>query len=173
MAGIRSDFEEFAERELPGLLRYATMLTGETELARDLVQDVLLKAHARWDRVSRADHPALYVKTMLTRAHISWRRRWAVRHILVGFDSNVSEAQQVDDHADDLVDRMTVWDRLSSLPSQQRAVLVLRYYERLTDAEIADVLKCTPGTVRGYASRALASLRLQQSAALEPSKEIS
>jgi RNA polymerase sigma-70 factor (sigma-E family) len=166
---MRSDFERFAEAELPGLLRYATMLTGEPELARDLVQDVMLKAYSHWDRVAAADHPSYYVKTMLTRAHISWRRRWSVRHIVLGFDDTVAEGA-APDHADAVVDRATLWQRMAELPRQQRAVLVLRYYEQLADEEIADVLGCTPGTVRGYASRAMRNLRLADNDDLEVSE---
>lgn len=172
MTGVRSDFEQFAERELRGLLRYATMLTADPELARDLVQDVLLKAHAHWDRVSTADYPSLYVKAMLTRAHLSWRRRWSVRHVLLGFDPASPDVEVVD-HGDAVVDRLVLWDQLATLPRQQRAVLVLRYYEQLTDAETADVLGCAEGTVRGYASRALATLRLQEAVELDPSEELS
>lgn len=170
MVDNRSDFEQFAERELPGLLRYATMLTGDTELARDLVQDVMLKAHKQWDRVRAADHPSLYIKTMLVRTHISWRRRWAVRNVLIGYDGAVA-GPAVPDLAEPIVDRLTLWTRMADLPHQQRAVLVLRYYEHLTDLEIAQVLNCSPGTVRGYASRALATLRLRRVDDLEPSEE--
>jgi RNA polymerase sigma-70 factor (sigma-E family) len=170
VAVIRSDFEQFAERELPGLLRYATMLTGDTDLARDLVQEVMLKAHRHWDRVRTADHPSRYVKTILTRTHISWLRRWSVRHILIGHDGAVAGAE-VPDHAQTVVDRAAVWARMAHLPPQQRAVLVLRYYEHLTDIEIANVLNCTAGTVRGYASRALATLRLDHTDDLKPSEE--
>ena len=74
--------------------------------------------------------------------------------------SGPPDGEPVADHASAIVDRDDVWHRLGTLPRQQRAVLVLRYYERLTDVEIAAVLGCSPGTVRGYASRALATLRL-------------
>jgi RNA polymerase sigma-70 factor (sigma-E family) len=152
-------FEDFAMAELGGLLRYAVMLTGDRELARDLVQDVMLKAYTQWDRVGAADQPRLYVRTMVTRAFLSWRRRWSVRHVLLNF-AGAPEGEPIADHAAAVVDRDDVWRRLSTLPRQQRSVLVLRYYERLSDEEIAAVLGCSPGTVRGYASRALATLRL-------------
>jgi RNA polymerase sigma-70 factor (sigma-E family) len=164
------EFEEFAARELPGLLRYAVMLTGEPELAQDLVQDVLVKAHSQWRRVAAADHPRLYVKTMVTRAHLSWRRRWAVRHIVLA-SANQLDGEPVRDHALSIVDRDDVWRRLAGLPARQRAVLVLRYYERLTDQEIAIMLGCSAGTVRGYASRALARLRLELADELSLPKE--
>lgn len=153
------EFEAFARRELPGLLRYGVMLTGDTHLAQDLVQDVMVKAHRHWPRVSAADHPERYVTTMLTREFLSWRRRWAVRRITLDPTGSLS-GEPVRDHAPGVVDRDDVWRRLGTLPRQQRAVLALRYYERLTDTEIAAVLGCSAGTVRGYASRALATLRL-------------
>jgi RNA polymerase sigma-70 factor (sigma-E family) len=160
------EFEEFARRELPGLLRYAVMLTGDRELAQDLVQDVMVKAHGEWRRVAAADRPRRYVRTMVTRAFLSWRRRWAVRTIGLAADGR-PEGEPTRDHAGAVVDRDDVWRRLARLPRQQRAVLVLRYYERLTDAEIATMLGCSAGTVRGYASRALATLRLDLTTELD------
>lgn len=152
------EFERFAARELTGLLRYAFMLTGDAELSRDLVRDVMLKAQSHWLHISLADHPNLYVRTMLTRRHLSWRRRWSVRHVFLTWDGELESGASAD-HASAVVDRDAVWRRLAGLPRQQRAVLVLRYYERLSDSAIADVLQCSPGTVRGYASRGLAALR--------------
>jgi RNA polymerase sigma-70 factor (sigma-E family) len=152
------DFDAFAARELPWLLRYAVMLTGDRELARDLVQDVMLKAHSRWERVSAADRPRLYVRTMITHAFLSWRRRWSVRNVLLG-SIELTDGPPVADHSAAIVERSELWQLLATLPRQQRAVLVLRYYEGLTDAEIAAVLNCSEGTVRGYHSRALATLR--------------
>ena len=125
---------------------------------------MLVKAHAQWDRVGAADQPRFYVRTMVTRAYLSWRRRWAVRNIRV---TDSPDAGSVGDHASGVADRDDVWRRLATLPRQQRAVLVLRYYERLPDAEIASVLGCSAGTVRGYASRALTTLRLDLAAELE------
>lgn len=163
------EFDEFARRELPRLLRYAVMLTGDPELAQDLVQDVMVKAHTQWRRVSTADHPDRYVHTMVTRAFLSWRRRWAVRRIGLAA-GDLPEGEPARDHAGGVVDRDDVWSRLAALPRQQRAVLALRYYERLTDAEIAATLGCSTGTVRGYASRALATLRLDLASDLDPDR---
>ncbi|HZE48822.1 MAG TPA: sigma factor, partial [Jatrophihabitantaceae bacterium] len=110
----RATFEEFARQELPGLLRYGVMLTGDRELAQDLVQDVMIKAHSHWRRIEAADHPRLYVKTMLTRTFISWRRRWAVRNITLSDDPVDGEPEV--DHALSIVDRDDVWQRLATLP---------------------------------------------------------
>jgi len=152
-------FDAFAAHELDSLLRYATVLTGDRDLAGDLVQDVLVKMLRRWALVERADNPRAYVRTMLTRTYLSWRRRWSVRHIVLPI-GELPENEPERDHADGIAERDAVWQRLSALPPRQRSVLVLRYYEGLTDAEIAEVLGCAPVTVRGYAARALASLRL-------------
>ncbi len=165
-----SDFDDFARRELDGLLRYATVLTGDRELARDLVQDVLFKAYRRWSLVVAADHPRAYLRTMLTRAHLSWRRTWAVRNVVLPFDE-LPEGPPTGDHAGAIADRDAALRRLSELPRRQRSVLVLRYYEHLTDAEIADVLGCSAVTVRGYAARALANLRADIAPRLVPTNQ--
>lgn len=152
-------FEAFATRELDSLLRYATVLTGDRELARDLVQDVMVKAFRRWSLVEAADNQRAYTRTMLTRTFLSWRRGWAARNVILPI-GELPEGEPVGDHAQGIADRDAVWAQLATLPRRQRSVLVLRYYEHLTDPEIADVLGCSAVTVRGYASRALANLRL-------------
>jgi RNA polymerase sigma-70 factor (sigma-E family) len=166
----RSDFDDFVVREHAGLLRYAVMLTGDSELAQDLVQDVLVKVHSRWRRIGAIEFPVRYVKAMVTRAFLSWRRRWAVRNVVL-LPTEQLAGEPVGDHARSIVDRADVWRRLAGLPRQQRAVLVLRYYERLTDREIAEMLGCSAVTVRGYASRALAALRLEATTELSLERE--
>jgi RNA polymerase sigma-70 factor (sigma-E family) len=152
-----TDYEAFAKEQLPRLVRYSVMLTGDRELAADLVQDVLVKVYRQWPRIGAADRPDWYVMRMVTNQFISWRRSWAVRNI-VAVDE-LPEHTAGDGFEATHAVRDVVWRRLARLPKRQRAVLVLRYYERLTDAEIAEVLECTASTVRGYAHRALASLR--------------
>ena len=154
------DFEGFARAHLPGLLGYAVALTGDRHLAADLVQDVMVRAHGRWPRIQAADRPDLYVKRMITNEHLSWRRRWHVRTV-VPVDDEVlgARAPSTTDAAQRVVDRDDLWQRLAELPPRQRAVLVLRYYEGLDDAEIAQVLVTAAVTVRSNASRALAALR--------------
>ena len=78
------EFDEFARQELPRLLRYAVVLTGDRELARDLVQDVMVKAHTHWRRVSAADHPDRCVNTMVTRAiDTTWLPPGTVRTVAI------------------------------------------------------------------------------------------
>ena len=91
-----SDFTAFARTQLPGLLRYAVMLTGERELAADLVQDVMVKAHRLWSRVSAATHPDRYVMHMVTNQYLSWRRRWTVRNnVPIGESPDVPSGKDV------------------------------------------------------------------------------
>jgi RNA polymerase sigma-70 factor (sigma-E family) len=157
------DYEDFVRDRLPSLLRYAAVLSGDHDLAADLVQDVVVKAHVKWPRIAAAGAPEAYVKRMVTNEYLSWRRRWSVRTVTAAPDELLharAGAGQLRDTAQDTVERDEAWTRLAGLPRQQRAVLVLRYYEGLDDAEIAAALHCAPATVRAHASRALAALRL-------------
>jgi RNA polymerase sigma-70 factor (sigma-E family) len=146
-------FEEFAAARLPALLRYAVLLSGDREQARDIVQEVLTRALVKWDRISATEEPYAYVRRMVTNEHLSWRRRRRLRTVPLPEELAARPADPPDD------DEM--WQLLSTLPRQQRAVLVLRFYEGLSDPEIADVLGCRPSTVRSNATRALAALRIE------------
>lgn len=149
--------------------RYATVLTGDRELAADLVQDVLAKAYVRWSRIVRTEVPELYVKRMLTNEYLSWRRRWSTRHIHAAPASVLdSAADTIPDTAEASAQTAAVLAPLAGLPKRQRAVLVLRYYEGLSDEEIAQMLGTAPSTVRSNASRAIQSLRIAL-----PAKEFS
>jgi RNA polymerase sigma-70 factor (sigma-E family) len=157
-------FEEFAAARLPGLLRYSVVLTGDRELAQDVVQEVLARAQVRWSKIARAESPDAYVRQMVLNEYLSWRRRWAVRNIQAVGERLIDlgdRHRSTGDHADLVVDTDDLWHRLATLPRKQRAVLVLRYYEQLSDDEIAFLLNCAPVTVRSNASKALKTLRLQ------------
>jgi RNA polymerase sigma-70 factor (sigma-E family) len=154
-------FEEFAAARLGALLRCAVLLTGDRELARDLVQEVLTRALVRWRRISKLEEPYAYVRTMLTNEYLSLLRRRRLRTVSLTYEAlDGPRAPALPDPAGHIGDRDDLWHRLAQLPRQQRVVIVLRYYEGLTDNEIADTLGCRPGTVRGYAARALATLRV-------------
>ena len=153
------DYDEFAASRLPALLRFAVMLTGDPDTAADVVQDAMVKAHVSWRRVVASEQPDRYVRRMITNAYIDQRRGSWLRRVVLRADP--TEPPAVRDHGEATADRDHVWSLLATLPRQQRAALVLRYYEHLRDAEIAEVLGCSVGTVRGYISRALATLRLQ------------
>jgi RNA polymerase sigma-70 factor (sigma-E family) len=149
-------FEEYLAARLPALVRYAVMLTGDPYSAEDIVQDAMLRAYRTWRRVQRADHPDRYVKRILTNVYLSWRRgRWLRPTV------PYAEAPEVPigDAAESTALRQEIWARLGRLAPRQRAAVVLRYYEDLPDAEIAEILGCAVGTVRSQISRALETLR--------------
>lgn len=152
--GWESGFDAFVAGRGPALLRLAYLLCGDRWLAEDLVQEVLAKAHRRWSRITAAEHPEAYVRRMVVNEHLNWRRRRATTEII----GDPPELATPDGSAaSDLTD--AVWAALSTLRRRQRAVIVLRYYEGLSDGEIAAVLDCAVGTVRSSASRAFAAMR--------------
>ncbi|MEU8016630.1 SigE family RNA polymerase sigma factor [Micromonospora parva] len=155
-------FEEYAFARTSALVRLARLLTGDEHRAEDLVQDVLAQAYARWGRISRTDRPDAYVRRMLVNAHRSWWRRRSSREITVA--AVLDQAGDVDEAAG-VAERDALWRLVCALPARQRTVIVLRYYEDLDDASIAEILDCSTGTVRTHAKRALAALRQRQSAA--------
>ncbi|GAA2692501.1 SigE family RNA polymerase sigma factor [Actinoplanes palleronii] len=151
------EFEEFAASRSSALLRYATLLSGDREEARDIVQEVLARAMLKWRRIIAGGEPYAYVRRMVTNEFLSLlRRRRRVAVVPLEERDLDALAAPVRHTADD-----ELWQVIRSLPKQQRAVIVLRYYEGLSDLEIAEVLRCRPGTVRAYASRALAALRIE------------
>lgn len=158
--GVARLLDDVVRDHLPGLLRYATVLTGDGHVAADLVQEVLLRAHVRWTRIGLMARPDLYLRRMVTNEHLSWRRRWHVRTIHATADDVLAARIAPEaDHAEHVVEDDAMWRHLTELPPRQRAVLVLRYYEGLDDTEIGDVLGTSSATVRSHASRALATLR--------------
>ena len=153
-------YEEFADTQLPGLLRYAVMLTGDPHTAQDLVQDTMVRVQLNWRRVSHSDSPDGYVRRVLTNRFVDLRRGSWWRRVLLNPDPDPTRPE-ARDHAQDSADRDQIWTMLAALPRRQRAALVLRYYEDLPDGEIADLLGCAVGTVRSSISRALATLRAE------------
>lgn len=151
------DFEEFAAARGPALVRLARGLLRDPHHAEDVVQDVLAKALVKWGRISSVDDPDAYVRRMLVNASTSFWRR-AVRREQPLEQERMPE-RPVGDSTGDVVDRDEMLALLRRLPARQRAVLVLRHYEGLPDAEIADIMGCSPVTVRSNAHRGLASLR--------------
>src|SRR6267154_2159609 len=115
-------FEEFAEARLPALLRYAGLLTGDRELARDVVQEVLARALVRWRRIAKVDEPYAYVRAMVTNEDLSLRRRKSIRTIALTYEAlDGPRAPALPDLASQVGDREELWQRLATLPQQQRA----------------------------------------------------
>ncbi len=136
------------------------------------MQDVLLRAARKWDRIGAMDAPYLYLKRMVTNEYLSWRRLKASKTIALERMELARRTPPVADPADAHAERDAMRVRIAVLPRKQRAALVLRYYEDCTDAEIAQVLGCTESTVRSQLSRALQTLRTNEltQAAVEVSK---
>ena len=154
-------FEEYVAARGTALVRLARLLTGDDHLAEDLVQDVLARAYVGWKRVMETDRPDVYVRRMLVNANTSWWRRRSSRELAVGGPAiaAVADRSAAPDAGHESAERDAMWRLILRLPERQRAVLVLRYYEDLDDALIAEILDCSPVTVRTHAMRALATLR--------------
>ncbi len=147
------EFTEFVRASLPGLLRYGHALTGNPNDAADLVQAVLEKVGAQWTRIRGGVDPTAYVHRAMVNAHISrWRR--GRRETLCAECPEVP-AQPERDRWDD----EPVRQALRALPRRQRAVLVLRYFDELSEGEIAEMLGVSCGTVKSQSSKALSTLR--------------
>jgi len=152
-------FDEFAGGRLPAVLRFATALTGDPDLAKDLVQEVLIRVSGRWQAIGQLDRPEAYIRKMVVNEYLSWRRRsW--RLIPSGMDSHPT-SRPSPDPADGYIERQALLAELAKLSRRQRTALVLRYYEGFSNAEIADLMGCAQSTVRGHVFKALAALRVQ------------
>ena len=151
-----ADFEEFVVARRDSLLRTAYLLTGDHHDAEDLVQSALIKVVPKWTRIK--DHPERYVRQVLARESVNrWRgRRW--REVTTDV---VPEA--IHHPSADSTDRIALLEDLRRLSPRQRAVLVLRYFDDLTEADTAEALGISVGTVKSHARDALARLRNQQS----------
>jgi RNA polymerase sigma-70 factor (sigma-E family) len=149
-------FAQFVEARQRALQRTAWLLTGDWGLAEDLVQTALVRSWPRWERIRRRDDPEVYVRRALVHSWLSWRRRrWWGEHA----SESVPDSAAAGDLAAEVAVRVTVQRALRSLPARQRAVLVLRVFDDLPEAQVAQVLGCAPGTVKATLARAVAKLR--------------
>ncbi len=155
-------FDDFVVTRSPRLLRTAFLLTRDRVLAEDLLQTALARAWEAWHRIEGDPEP--YVRRIIVNAYASfWRRKWRGELPTADLPEPAAEA---DPHAG-LDERDRLWRALGRLPRRQRAVLVLRYFEDLSEAEAADALGCSVGTVKSQTSRAMAKLRLDETLAPE------
>lgn len=154
------DFETWASSRVPALLRYAYLVAGNRDDAQDAVQDALAAAWTKWPRVRASRDISAYVRRMIANAHISRWRQSRRRETLEadpqlnGLDRGAGDIPASDSPASD-----PMWTACLSLPRQQRAALVLRFYEALSFAEIAATLDCPEATARSHVHRGLAGLR--------------
>ncbi|HEY6294850.1 MAG TPA: SigE family RNA polymerase sigma factor [Streptosporangiaceae bacterium] len=148
------EFSAFALSRWPGLVRLAFGLTGDPWMAEDIAQTALARAYVAWWRVSRADDPDAYLRRILVNAS---KGRFRKRRVTEQ-PGDLPEVA-VEGPADLVGERAALLAALRQLPPRQRAVVVLRYWNDLSDAQIAAALGCSAGTVRSQLSRALAALR--------------
>src|SRR5580765_1808691 len=152
------DYDEFYVALRPRLVRTAYAVSGDLGIAEDAVQTAFAKAYRSWRRISRLASPEAYVRRMAVNEVLNTRRTAHVRREIA--HAELPDAASAHDD-DDALAHDEMWRAVLALPPRQRAVLVLRYYEDLSEQQIADVLGCRPGTVKSQASAALATLRKQ------------
>jgi RNA polymerase sigma-70 factor (sigma-E family) len=153
-----ASFDEFVAARSRALLRTAYLLTHDHALAEDLLQTALTKAWFAWKRIDGAPEP--YVRKILVNTYASWwRRKW---------NAEQPTEQLPDRPASDPDSEPTdLWTAMERLPRRMRAAVVLRYFEDLTEAQTAEVLGCSVGTVKSQTSKALAKLRIDPALATE------
>lgn len=149
---VDETFSAFVAARSRHLLHAAHLLTGDRHRAEDLLQTALTRAYLRWDRI---DEPEGYVRRTMVNAHTDWWRKKPWR------EQTTDEVPETagPDETSSYDARDAVLSALATLSGRQRAVVVLRYYEGLSEAEIAALLGCSTGTVKSAASRAMAKLR--------------
>ena len=147
----QATFDDFVAARSRALLRTAYLLTHDHALAEDLLQTSLAKAWFAWKRID--GNPEPYVRRILVNTYASWwRRKWNGEHPTEDLPERVAEepgAEPTD-----------LWRAMERLPRRQRAVVVLRYFEDLTEVQTAELLGCSVGTVKSQCSKALAKLRI-------------
>jgi RNA polymerase sigma-70 factor (sigma-E family) len=149
-------FREFMAAHQRSLMRTAYLLTGDAHLAEDLLQSVLIKVLGRWPKLAHVDSPQAYTRKALVNQYISWRRRLFRTVELPSAEPPERSASS----EESTIARLVMRQALAKLPPKQRAVIVLRYYEDLTEHETARLLNCSIGTVKSQAHHALARLRV-------------
>ncbi|HEY1281603.1 MAG TPA: SigE family RNA polymerase sigma factor [Acidimicrobiales bacterium] len=154
-AVLTVDFDAYVRDHAQALCRGAFLLTGDRHLAEDLVQTALAKCAPRWGRIADQGDPTPYVRTVIVRTAIAWRRRrWR---------GEVPTSPLPEATANDPVGVVDGRERLRhallAVPRRQRAALVLRFYDDLSEAETARVMGCSVGTVKSQTARGLARLR--------------
>lgn len=154
VVGDELQFAEFVSARMPAVLRWAHLLTGDRGRAEDLVQHAFAATYRHWRRID-PERAEAYVRRAVLNAHLSWwRRGWRAEQSMGELPERPGP-----DRTGDVDERDAMWTALAALPPRQRAVLVLRYYEDLPEAEIARVLDIAPGTVKSQAAKGLARLR--------------
>jgi RNA polymerase sigma-70 factor (sigma-E family) len=159
-----AEFAAYMQTRQTNLLRIAYLLTGDQNVAEDLVQASLAKLYLAWDKVQDRESVDAYVRRILVNENNSlWRRGWKRRE----YATETLPERQTSDVYDE-GQRGALWELVQTLPKKARAVVVLRFYEELSEAETADALGISVGTVKSQTSRALANLRARTPRSLDP-----
>lgn len=152
---LEEEFREFVAARSGALLRTAYLLAGDWATAEDLLQTALTKTYLAWKRHGGIEAIEPYARRVLVNTSTSWwRRRWHGER-----PTEVLPERPGVDEIEQQLDRDALWRHLSALPARQRAVLVLRFYEDMSEAQTAALLEISPGTVKSQTSRALSTLR--------------
>ncbi|HEY8454637.1 MAG TPA: SigE family RNA polymerase sigma factor [Actinopolymorphaceae bacterium] len=156
MAKWTGEFSAYVAARKHALVRTAFLLTGDHHAAEDLVQSALAKTYLAWGKIRDKGSIDAYVRRVMVNEHTAWwRRAWRRRERSTDVLPETHAVYQ----PPEAPERDEVWELISTLPPKQRAAVVLRYYEDMTEAETAQVLGCSVGTVKSQVSRALATLR--------------
>jgi len=166
---LEAEFREFVAMRWTALLRTAYLLTGDHDRAEDLVQGALVRMHRHWPKVLAKDDgsqwraPEAYVRKTMVNLNTDWWRRLGSRERPSGILPGGDRPSSADAYAEMEI-REDLWVELRALPPKMRAALVLRYFEDLSEAETAEILGCSIGTVKSQCSRGLARLQKAMSA---------
>ena len=163
-----AEFREFMAARWPHLVRTAYLLTGDRHLAEDLAQTTLEKAAVSWPRVKSADDTDAYVRRILVNTHLARFRKRRVAEVL----SPDLPDGAYGDQSQQIAQRDEVLAALVALPRRQRAAIVLRFWEDLTESQVAGILGCSVGTVRSQTHRALQKLRTSPALAETASERV-
>ena len=154
-SSMEEEFREFVAARSAALLRTAYLLAGDWATAEDLLQTALTKTYLAWRRLGEIEAVEPYARRVLVNTATSWwRRRWHGER-----PTEVMPERPAPDQIEEQLDRDALWRHVKALPTRQRAVLVLRFYEDLSEAQTAALLNISVGTVKSQTSRALAALR--------------
>lgn len=153
----QSDFAEFALARAGALHRAAYLMVGDRQLAQDLVQEALTKTYVAWPRLRDPANAEAYCRKAITTTAITWFRRKAWNNERP--TERLPDSAACEGHEAAVADQDALWRILQGLPLRQRAALVLRFYEDLTEVQTAEAMGCAVGTVKSQVSAALKKLR--------------
>jgi len=150
------EFTAYVRARQDDFVRFGYLLTGDRMSGEDLAQIALAKLYLKWDTIRQAESTGAWVRRVMVNEHTSWwRRAWRKQERLDIDPAREAERRGVLDSPMD----QELWAQVMALPPRQRAAVALRYYEDLTEAQTAEILGCSVGTVKSQVHRALATLR--------------